>query len=205
MAAIKTINPQIQSFVSAIGGALQGVKQIADYLPEVEKEIFVENWLQSMWEGLIEPLAAWAGEGARYFLEVYGNGADCNPRSSRVFHPDRAPTHTVRCRAREGRTVVDMISRTDVAVPTEGLPLDRFVTLDGNGWYQEAAPFDHALFYLNGRPIAIPLNQLNFFIESIVSVHGAGEDPHQGKTRTGVDPEDASLGEDPQGEDPHRG
>ena len=55
----------------------------------------VGDWLQANWEILVE--APWRERMPGGFLEPYGDGADCNGASSRVWLPDAIPTHRVIC------------------------------------------------------------------------------------------------------------
>ncbi len=50
----------------------------------------INDWLQANWEILVEyPL------GPPLRLQVYGDGADCNGSSSRVFAPNDRPTYGI--------------------------------------------------------------------------------------------------------------
>jgi hypothetical protein len=54
----------------------------------------MDDWLQANWEILVERKVCNPNE----FLEVYGDGADCNGTNSRVTYFDKLPTHVVKVR-----------------------------------------------------------------------------------------------------------
>lgn len=80
------------------------------------------DWLQANWEILVE-----AGTGK--YISHYGDGADCNGRSSRVWLPEICPTHRV---ARRNIASGNLHSFT------------KFICWDG-ALYSEAIPLDHIL------------------------------------------------------------
>jgi hypothetical protein len=53
------------------------------------------DFFQANWEILVESIICFPG---KEFLEVYGEGADCNADSSKVSFPDRMVTHYISCR-----------------------------------------------------------------------------------------------------------
>ncbi len=65
----------------------------------------IDDWTQANWEMLVEATLFPSGSG---FLEVYGDGADCNGASSRVFHPEAVVTHRIRCRPAAGGVLRDV-------------------------------------------------------------------------------------------------
>ena len=121
----------------------------------------LDDWLQAMWEMLVEASLS-VHRANSLFLETYGEGADCNPRSSRVYSPNATATHAIRCVPRVGTAVPDALSGRNVVFPDGGLPLDRFVCLDGAGWYSEAPPFDHMLLFAKGTEFIVSVDRLDF-------------------------------------------
>ena len=105
---------------------------------EMEQDVF-GDWLQANWEILVEWRVCDSG---RQFLEVYGEGADCNDPSSRVWLPDARATHRIVCVPKQNRSVVDRLSGKEVSA--EQLLLDRFVSWDGHQ-YAEEPPFEFVL------------------------------------------------------------
>ena len=52
------------------------------------------DWLQSNWERVVE---ASFDPSDKIFLEIYGEGGDCNASSSRVWNEKAIATHRVIC------------------------------------------------------------------------------------------------------------
>jgi hypothetical protein len=154
------VNETVNAFVTAIAAAWPAVSGLSTELAPQSREGFLSDWLQSMWEMLVEAAVSQNGQ---VFLEVYGDGADCNPRSSRVFQPDALPTGAIHCVAVAG-SVLDVLTQTTVDLPDQGCPLDRFVTLDGSGWYTEAPPFDHVLLGSLETEIVVSAADLDFIL-----------------------------------------
>src|SRR4051812_18770283 len=71
------------------------------------------DWLQANWEILVEAPLFPGGAG---FLEPYGDGAECNGDSSRVYNVAAVPTHRVLCQAM--RDVRDLGSGAPVSPGT---------------------------------------------------------------------------------------
>lgn len=101
---------------------------------------YLQDWLQANWEMFVE-----AALPPGTFLEPYGEGADCNEQSSRVYRPEALPSHVIVCRPRSTKTeIVDLLAGTAVPVDSAGLPLEEFVTMAGT-WYERCPPFDCVL------------------------------------------------------------
>jgi hypothetical protein len=122
-------------------------------------ESVVSDWMQANWELIVE--AALSRE-SQISLEVYGDGADCNDGTSRVWRPSSLPTHAVACLPRD-TTAKDQLTGQDVPFPAAGLPLSEFVTMvDGSGWFRAMPPFDCALLDVDGREVVVALPDLAF-------------------------------------------
>lgn len=105
------------------------------------KENLLDDWKQANWEILVEAVLV----NSREFLEVYGDGADCNGSSSRVWKPTALNTHAVHVVPIHGPDMVDQLRGTKFSCPSQGLPMDQFVTLSEAGWYEPEPPFGHVL------------------------------------------------------------
>ena len=91
------------------------------------------DWLQANWEILVEAVLCKLGE---EFLEVYGEGADCNGASSRVCYPQALPTHKVTCKQKNEELFVAFDQFTKKAVQTEAAIFHSFVFFDGMHYHQ---------------------------------------------------------------------
>ena len=131
------VDDLVRSFARLLAGAWPEVVAASRM---TEADNFVQDWLQANWEAVVE-----AGVGPGVFLEIYGEGADCNDRSSRVFRPEAAATHAVVCLPRPGEaSITDRLTGRVVAVGIEGVPLEELVSLEGS-WFVAAPPFDCVL------------------------------------------------------------
>ncbi len=148
------------------------VRQFADFLSlsweqvkkaEVHTQTgsFVIDWLQANWEMLVEGALPPKGT----YLEVYGEGADCNGTSSRVYLPDATATHRVVCLPRHD-AVTDLLSADLSPLPKTGLVLEQLVTMEGT-WYKEAAPFDCVLVDDGGTSRVFLLEDVKFDLSPV--------------------------------------
>ena len=97
-------------------------------------------------------------------MQVYGEGADCNVRSSRVYRPDAVATHTVVCLPRSGgTTIADSLTSNLVAVSTDGLQVEEFVSMEGK-WYATKPPFDCVLVEQKGTSYVFKLEDVVFSV-----------------------------------------
>ena len=97
------------------------------------------DWLQANWEILVESLICISGS---EYLEIYGEGADCNELSSRVWRPQSLPTHFIRVSLI--KDTIDVF--TDQILKMEDfnnieIMLDQYFSWDGKQ-YSEKPPFD---------------------------------------------------------------
>ncbi len=119
----------------------------------------LSDWAQANWEMIVE---AALSRGDAVALEVYGDGADCNEGSSRVWKPSALPTHAVACLPR-ATAVKDQLTGQEVHFPPGGLPLSEFVTMaGGDGWYEVKPPFDSVLLVVGGEDVVVRISGLSF-------------------------------------------
>lgn len=147
------IEKSISTFVGLLNSNWDSVSRLED---AVGQKGLLEDWAQASWEALVE--ATFPFEEGRVRLVVYGDGADCNPSSSRFSAPRELPTHQVRCNPTHDM-VLDKLSGNRLRQFQDGYALDRFVSFDG-AWFFEKPPFDHALLELDGCQYVVELNQL---------------------------------------------
>lgn len=113
-----------------------------------EGDSFIDDWFQANWERIVETST---GHAPSIKLEPYGDGADCNPGSSRVWMPSVLPTHRVEVVPLLGRAFFDVINEVEL---NEAGIFSHFCSLK-DGWPEVSAPFDHiALEGVEQRVIA---------------------------------------------------
>jgi hypothetical protein len=118
------------------------------------------DWMQASWETVVE--AGLSGEIGRIRLLVYGDGADCHPRSSRFSSPEDLPTHKVTCWPSDS-FVVDLLTGRRLTDSGSAYIFDRFVSFK-EGWYHEAPPFDHALLDAESEQYVVRVDRLRWDI-----------------------------------------
>lgn len=107
-----------------------------------------DDWHQSNWEIIVEyNLTKMTGN--LVILEPYGNGADCNKHSSRVWMPNYIATHRIVCRIKD---------------TGEMLKFNNFVGFDERGRYGNISPFTHVQC---NQCNFIPFDQCDFILEEI--------------------------------------
>lgn len=150
------VDDLIRAFAKLLAGSAVLVQ--AEAAKTDAPDEFWNDWVQANWEAFVE-----ARLGPGLFLEVYGEGADCNGASSRVWMPDAVPTNSVVCVPRNGKAdaVRDALSGKDVPIPRTGLALEELVALAGT-WYARRPPFDHALVEVGGATHLFKLEDVTF-------------------------------------------
>lgn len=95
----------VRNFQQFLEASWQSVESA---LPLTEEgEHFRLDWLQSNWEILVEAVISPDGTSV---LEFYGEGAECNGASSRVWKPDAEATHRICCVPKDGSEVTDLVT-----------------------------------------------------------------------------------------------
>ncbi len=124
------INYVIKNFINFLNRSLPVFNDIKQFFDD--EFLFDEqrnDFFQANWEILVESLICAAGE---EFLEAYGDGADCNGASSRVFLPDKIPTHKIKCITKDQGTILDLI--TGVSIDLSNLTFHSFVNFENGNW-----------------------------------------------------------------------
>lgn len=125
-------------------------------------EGIVGDWLQANWEILVE--APWRERMSGGFLEPYGDGADCNGASSRVWLPDAVPTHRIICTHKKIDQFHDVL--TNETVSHSKLNFDKLVNW-GGGLYEEEPPFDYLLTEIESSIVVFSIKDVRFCVEPI--------------------------------------
>jgi hypothetical protein len=143
------------------------VKEVAAALEDVEADEFMSDWAQANWELLVETafreLAGFGGA----FLEPYGEGADCNDASSRVWMPSATPTHQLVCRSRDGIGMHDLLTGKWIEPANAHVLFDHFAARSEHGWHEPAPPFDCVLGFMDNQEVLVSVDQLSFAAEEI--------------------------------------
>ncbi len=148
----------INCYRAVITAAWADITKIASF---AKTDSYLDDWLQSNWEMIVE--CSLPPE-AQVFLRVYGEGADCNGSSSRVWSPTADATHCVICKVLAKKIPIDLL--TNKPVPSH-VPLifDKFVAYK-EGWYYGETPFD-SVFIDCGVGYVIPVQGLDFVLQKL--------------------------------------
>ena len=138
---------------------LEGFNEDSDFISDL-----LNDFLQSNWEILVESLICEPGE---EFLEVYGDGADCNGASSRICFPDKAATHRIECIGKSSLQVIDKLN--GVRIKPEDCIFHSFVTYS-KGKYYQGIPFNGILLEHEKGISVVDINDI-FFRKSKILEH----------------------------------
>lgn len=154
MSSLKVALSRFTTLINSCWGSLSSI------IESDRTGSFLEDWLQANWELIVE--------GSLYdkgvVLEPYGEGADCNGGSSRVFYPDRDPTHRLVCVSRKNDGVFDSLNQKEVFLDG-GAVFDRFVSIGDDGWYYEVPPFDKILSEFDGEAVVIGFDDIDIVLQ----------------------------------------
>lgn len=118
---------------------------------------FLDDWMQSNWERVVESSIA---PSLKVVLEPYGEGADCNIRSSRVWNPHLLPNTPVYVRYIGNDILINAVDGTEVV---EEMLIGYFSTIREN-WPVVDDPFDYLVLDAD-HMIAIPVDNLEYFVK----------------------------------------
>lgn len=119
------------------------------------KESLLSDLLQANWEILVESALCESNK----YLDIYGDGADCNENSSRVFMPQVLPTYEIYCQEIEGRPAVDLLSGSEIEVKDK--VFSKFVSWEGKQ-YSDAPPLKYVLLESDKDQFLVPLENVKF-------------------------------------------
>lgn len=122
------------------------------------KTSILSDWMQSNWEILVENLLCHTNE----YLDIYGDGADCNEKSSRVFMPTALPTHEIYCQGKEpDKKIKDFLSQELIEIKDK--TFNRFISWDGKR-YSDAPPLKYVLLENDDDEFIVALEDVKFNI-----------------------------------------
>lgn len=162
------LNNVMRGFARFLGASWDAAWMIATTMDEVESTEFMSDWTQANWELLVESPFRQSVGFKNAYLEPYGEGADCNDASSRVWNPQALPTHRIVCQASESTPMLDLLTNRLID-PTQGpVVFDHFAVQSQRGWHEQAPPFDCILGYQHDQEVLIRLNQVSFVAEQTI-------------------------------------
>ena len=155
----------VRGFARFLSASWGETIRAAGVLEHLDTAGFMNDWVQANWELLVEmPFRDSAGN---VYLEPYGEGAECNDPSSRVWNPEALPTHRVVCIATEATVMVDLLTEREIDTDRGLVVFDRFAVHSSTGWYEEAPPFDCVPCYHGNQVVLVRADVVSFVIEAI--------------------------------------
>jgi hypothetical protein len=162
-----SLNEIMLRFAMFLSRSWAPVKETAAVLEDIDADEFMADWAQANWELLVEtPFRELVGFGGA-FLEPYGEGADCNDASSRVWMPSAIPTHRIVCRSRDGVGMHDLLAGKRIEPAHAHVLFAHFAARSQHGWHESTPPFDCVLGYMDNQEVLVPVEQLSFDAEEI--------------------------------------
>lgn len=158
------ITQQITGFSDFLSRNWREVQAQVEGDVELDSEEFLRDWCQANWELLVETTVRQQVNDMTLFLEPYGDGADCNERSSRVWLPTALPTHRIVCVPRSpGAT--DLL--TGEVLGASRAVFDHLASKSANGWHSLAPPFDCAQAMIDEQEVLLALGDTDFLVEAL--------------------------------------
>ena len=129
-----------------------------------EPHDFRIDWLQGSWELTVERKLLDEAN----FLQIYGEGADCNGASSRVLYPDKIATHQIVCHPKkDGIPLKGNLNAVGVSSKSTLMVFDSFVTTTDAGWFEEAPSFDCVIADYGDTQVLFKFEEAEFSLEKI--------------------------------------
>jgi hypothetical protein len=119
-------------------------------------ESYLDDWMQANWEFVVE---ASIDPSLNIVLQPYGDGADCNIKSSRVWSPHLLPNTPVYVRYIGNDILTNAVDGSEV---TGRMKLSHFVTVDRN-WPTVEKPFDYVMLEDENMTV-IPVDNLEYYV-----------------------------------------
>lgn len=148
------INNVLEDYASLLCSYWSRVKNLEN---SDTTESFKDDWLQANWELIVERQLG----GFDLYLEVYGDGADCNGESSRVLFPDKRATHNITLSSKNENNIYDFLGEGYINNYSEKIIFQRFVTIKEDGWYYEEPPFDMVEALYKDEVIIVKFDAVN--------------------------------------------
>jgi hypothetical protein len=162
-----SIDEGVRGFARFLSASWDEVVRSADALECFDARGFMSDWLQANWELLVEVPFFESMRPRNAYLEPYGEGAECNDPSSRVWNPDALSTHRIVCLGAEDATLVDLLTGRAID-PTRGpLVFDHLASRSRAGWHEEAPPFDCVLGYQGDSEVLIRLDDVSLVAKDV--------------------------------------
>ncbi len=157
----------IRGFARFLTQSWDEVLRAAGVLEHFDTAGFIADWVQGNWELLVETPFRDSARPGDVYLEPYGEGAECNDPSSRVWNPDALPTHRVVCLPTKARPIVDLLAGRELDPGKGPVVFDHLAIQSKTGWHEEAPPFDCVLGYQDELEVLVRLDEVSLVTEEV--------------------------------------
>jgi hypothetical protein len=162
-----SIDEVVRGFARFLSASWDEIVRAAAVLECLDATEFVADWLQANWELLVEMPFSESSKPGKAYLEPYGEGAECNDRSSRVWNPGALPTHRVICLVTKGSPVLDLLTKRVIDSTKGPVVFDRLAIQSRTGWHEVAPPFDCILGYQDDLEVLVRLDEISLVAEEV--------------------------------------
>lgn len=163
---IDIVDYTVRNFAFFLKNSWRSIGRSSEMLQRMSAAELHFDWLQANWEIAVEAVLRDRLIDNLY-LEPYGEGAECNDLSDRVWRPDARATHRIVCVASSDSGIFDLLTKAYIQVDCHAVVFDRFVTLTSKGWYEEAPPFDCVIAYYEGSELLFYIDDIRFELSPI--------------------------------------
>lgn len=164
---IDIVDCAVRNFAFFLNNSWRSIGRSSEMLQRMSATELRFDWLQANWEIAVEAVLRDRLIDNLY-LEPYGEGAECNDLSDRVWCPDARATHRIVCVSSGNSGIFDLLTKTSIQADCHALVFDRFGTLTSKGWYEEAPPFDCVIAYYEGSEVLFCIDEIKFELSPIL-------------------------------------
>lgn len=154
------INEILEDYISLLRLSWSSIEQL---ISTDSTGSFKDDWLQANWELIVERQLM----SSDMYLEVYGDGADCNGASSRVLFPEKIATHSIILKSNSEDEIYDILGESYVDSDDDNIIFQKFVTIKEDDWYYEETPFDKIEALYKDETIVVDFNTVNAELRAI--------------------------------------
>ena len=162
-----SIDETVRGFARFLSGSWDEALRAAGVLKHFDTTGFMVDWAQANWELFVETPFRDSAQPGDVYLEPYGEGADCNDPSSRVWNPDALPTHRVVCLPTKPTGIVDLLAGREIDPVKGAVVFDHLASQSNTGWHEEAPPFDCVLGYQGDQEVLVRLEEVSLVTEEV--------------------------------------
>lgn len=133
-----------------------------------------DDWIEANWELLIESYL-FKVVGKQSYIQIYGEGSEIYPFSSRAFYPEQETTHKILCLPKNTDFVFDYNSNQNIKLTKDvDFYFEEFVTMDtfvSEGKIKNMSfasePYDYVECAINNQPVLLKVEDCLFYVVEV--------------------------------------